>query len=86
MTATDKYKQFKKTYEDARKALSKQAGQAFKEMAKEIFDKYPNMESFSWQEYTDYFNDGDTCHFHVHADAESITINGLRGYKSRVRM
>jgi len=80
MTAADKYKEFKKTYEEARKQLSEQAGQAFKEMAKELFERFPTMESFSWNQYTPYFDDGDECVFRVNSDAESISINGLDGY------
>ena len=31
----------------------------------EIFEKYPKLLSFSWNQYTPYFNDGDECTFRV---------------------
>src|SRR5271165_5041195 len=34
----------------------------------ELFDKYPNLVSFSWVEYSPHFNDGDACTFSVYAD------------------
>lgn len=45
----------------------------FDEAAKEIFAKHPTVESFSWRQYTPYFNDGDECVFSVHSYPE---ING----------
>jgi hypothetical protein len=47
----------------------------FKEAAQELFDTYPNLESFSWEQYTPYFNDGDECVFGVNGDYPGI--NGL---------
>jgi hypothetical protein len=29
----------------------------------ELFEEFPELESFSWTQYTPYFNDGDTCEF-----------------------
>jgi hypothetical protein len=34
----------------------------------EFFNKYPTVESFTWYQYTDYFNDGEPCYFSVHSD------------------
>ena len=34
----------------------------------ELFDKYPNLVSFSWTQYAPYFNDGEACTFGVNAD------------------
>ena len=36
----------------------------------DVLNKYPKLESFSWRQYTPYFNDGDTCEFGVHAIRE----------------
>jgi len=41
----------------------------------EIFEKYPELNSVGWPQYTPYFNDGDSCIFHV--DSYSIRINGV---------
>ena len=45
----------------------------FTDLQKEIFTKYPELESFSWSQYTPYFNDGDTCIFS--ANTSYIKIN-----------
>lgn len=39
---------------------------ALKEAFTELFDKYPELESVTWAQYTPYFNDGDACTFSVH--------------------
>ena len=44
---------------------------------REIFHEYPDLDSFSWVQYTDYFNDGDVCNFNVHCSPEyGLEING----------
>ena len=35
----------------------------------EVFSKYPKLNSFSWNQYTPYFNDGDECVFRVNTDS-----------------
>lgn len=35
----------------------------------EIFKKNKSFESFSWTQYTPYWNDGDTCEFYAHTDS-----------------
>jgi hypothetical protein len=34
-----------------------------------VFEKYPKLNSFTWNQYTPYFNDGDECTFHVNPDS-----------------
>lgn len=46
--------------------------ESFLEIAGELFEKYPTMESFSWKQYTPYFNDGEPCTFEVYADYPKI--------------
>lgn len=41
-----------------------------------VFDQHPKLESFSWNQYTPYFNDGDECVFRVNSDADSLYYNG----------
>jgi hypothetical protein len=79
-----------KAYDDPREAMNaaieemkasqeriaKIAQDAFSKGAKLIFDNHPNLESFAWNQYTPYFNDGDTCYFRVSSDFESMKING----------
>jgi len=44
------------------------------ECCKTVFEKYPKLECFSWNQYTPYFNDGDTCVFSANTDY--IKVNG----------
>ena len=54
----------------------------FREGVEEIFNKYPELESFAWRQYTPYFNDGENCYFGVHVstwgdnNVDGISING----------
>lgn len=54
----------------------KQAKAAFEAGAAEIFAKHPKLESFSWRQYTPYFNDGDTCYFSVRNDEVDLKFDG----------
>jgi hypothetical protein len=74
-------KQIKSKLNDIQKQIDKLEKQAEKESSKliskgfkEIFKKHPELESFSWTQYTPYFNDGDECVFSAHTDY--ISING----------
>lgn len=42
--------------------------EGFKVMSEELFGWYPTLKSFSWTQYTTYFNDGDTCTFGARKD------------------
>ena len=46
----------------------KDAAEVLMEAFKEIFQQFPQLERFSFPCYTDYFNDGDTCYYNVHAE------------------
>lgn len=50
------------------------SSELFDEFRGYIFDKYPNVESFGWTQYTPYFNDGDACEFYANTDY--LIING----------
>jgi hypothetical protein len=50
--------EFKRQYQE-------QAQAAFKEMAKEFFDKNPGLTAVKWCQYTPYFNDGEPCVFGI---------------------
>jgi len=47
---------------------------AFEEGCHAIFAKYEALGSFSWNQYTPYFNDGETCVFSANTDY--IKVNG----------
>lgn len=40
----------------------------FTEACNELFTNNPKLDSFSWSQYTPYFNDGDACEFRVNRD------------------
>lgn len=74
-------KQIKSRLDEIQKQIDKLEKQAHKESSKliskgfkTIFKKYPELKSFSWTQYTPYFNDGDECVFSAHTDY--ISING----------
>lgn len=78
--AASKYEELREKVKEMRAAMKKEGHMIFTEMAKDFFFKYPNVESFGWRQYTPYFNDGDTCTFSVHADADYVEVNGVAGY------
>lgn len=47
---------------------------AFTDAAKEVFEKFPELTSFSWSQYTPYFNDGDVCTFQCNVDYPTLTF------------
>lgn len=54
----------------------------------ECFEKFPELKSFSWTQYTPYFNDGDSCVFGVgevdEVNEESIYECDEDGWQSEV--
>ena len=52
---------------------------AFKEMSAAVFKANPALISFSWSQYTPYWNDGDTCTFSSNAEYPSITFEAADG-------
>lgn len=58
------------------KEMQEAGGRFFKNAAQDLFDQFPELEQFSWTQYTPYFNDGDTCYFSVHSDYPQGIVNG----------
>lgn len=71
------------TIKEKMEALEKEMAEAganyIRQVAQDAFDKYPELRSFGWTQYTPYFNDGDTCIFAAHTD--DIAINGGSPYE-----
>jgi len=63
--------------DDAITDVKKQGIKAGVEYFAPLFEKYPELKSFSWEQYTPYFDDGDTCTFGVHDVSQ---INGVDEY------
>lgn len=50
-----------------------------KEGANELFEQYPKLKSFSWTQYTPFFNDGDPCYFSAHTCDPYINLVNVDG-------
>lgn len=59
----DELKQLKKEYDEK---LRREGEAAVKDAFKDVFEKFPELRSIQWTQYTPYWNDGDVCHFSVH--------------------
>lgn len=67
-------KQKKLEIESLRNELDEILQSSFDEFRCYIFDKYSQLESFGWNQYTPYFNDGDSTIFNANTDY--LIING----------
>jgi hypothetical protein len=65
--------QAKRANEIARRKYVKQGEKFFKEAVKSLFKEFPKLKSFSWNEYTPHWNDGDECSFGVYF--EGLNVN-----------
>lgn len=68
MTFKQRTKEITKKIQELQEEKNKLIEKEFQEGCKEIFKNHPCVVSWSWTQYTPYFNDGDTCHFSVHED------------------
>jgi len=55
--------------------MLEESNKIFTEMTKVIFEDHPKVKSFGWNQFTPYFNDGETCTFSANVDY--IYINGI---------
>lgn len=76
MKPQDEFKTLKAKFEKETQALQDRIKASFSDMAKEVFETLPKINSFRWNQYTPYFNDGDTCEFSANKDEYSIRVNG----------
>ncbi len=74
MESEDQYLATKNAMKELRKTIKKQAKDFFSEASKGLFEKYPELTSFRWSQYTPYFNDGEPCVFS--ANVEYPYLNG----------
>ena len=64
----------------ARKSMKELAKKHLIDEAFVIFNKYPELKSFGWEQYTSYWNDGEPTSFSVYAYSDCIDINGEGEY------
>ncbi len=79
-SATNVYESKLKEYYALRKELQNLCKDAFQETILSLFDKHTWVESFSWRQYSPYWNDGDECVFSVHSYNDEILLNGMDLY------
>lgn len=76
----EKYIEMYNRYQTMKSEVKTEAKTAIAEMAKDIFNKFHDINSFGWSQYTPYFNDGDSCTFSVNNYEDSIYIDGQQIY------
>ena len=63
-------------FNELRKEIKKLGSEAFHQELKPLFEKYPQVLSVRWNQYTPYFNDGETCEFSVNTAQIQTAENG----------
>lgn len=51
-----------------KKEIKDMSSGLFEDFQSYIFEKYPDIHSFGWTQYTPYFNDGEACIFYANTD------------------
>lgn len=64
----------RKRLEELKTEYVNQSKIAYGECSKELFDKYPELDAFTWNQYTPYFSDGDENIFSVNGYEEAIRL------------
>lgn len=67
----------KAEFEAKKKEIFARITPEFIKKSKELFDKWPKLNSFGVDSYTPYFNDGDPCTWGLYNDPERVKVNGL---------
>lgn len=74
--------------EEQKKAMVAELQTEFPKIFEELFAKSKLIDSFSWTQYTPYFNDGETCEFHVYADYPEVNgenIDDVEWYDWKIK-
>lgn len=82
MTAIERLDELNKTMEAARKKIREEGQAAFRAACDDVFAQHPKLESFSWPQYSPFFNDGEPCEFSVH-ELDGMKFDGVEwnGYE-----
>ena len=65
--------------------LQDQSKKLLEEGSKFLFDNYPELQKFSWTQYTPYFNDGEQCTFRAGNEYPEVNDEGEELYSSDKR-
>jgi hypothetical protein len=74
MSLLDDYRKAKDQGRLLRTAFAAEAKTLLATEAEKLFDAHPELKSFSWTQYTPYFNDGDECTFGTSRDYPVIRL------------
>lgn len=72
----EKFSVLRKELEAAKNEARTRGSGLFKEGVQVFFEEYPQIKSFSWTQYTPYFNDGEPCVFGVNKNYYVKLNNG----------
>lgn len=61
----DRFADLKSEMEELRRQMQERGKEVFRTESANLFNDFPDLVSFSWRQYTPYFNDGDECVFSV---------------------
>jgi hypothetical protein len=73
--AQQKYHELRSKIAEARKTMEETAKGLFTEMVAELFAENPTLMSFSWTQYTPYFNDGEPCEFGCNGAYPTVSMS-----------
>lgn len=74
IAAQQKYAEIRQKIADAKKQMEETAKGLFNEMSAELFNDNPTLVSFSWTQYTPYWNDGDVCEFRCQGEYPTVAM------------
>lgn len=74
MTVANQFEDLTSELKELKTRMVERGKEVFKDEAAKIFENDSALESFSWTQYTPYFNDGEPCEFSVH-DYLTITFS-----------
>lgn len=74
------YKRIQEQMQELQKQRVKLCREFFEDEIEKFFTENPAVESFSWRQYTPYFNDGDPCEFGVCQSSDEVSVNDVVGW------
>ncbi len=83
---TTKLDELKKKHKDLQKEIKTTSEEFFKEETKNLFETFPDLKSFSWNQYTPFFADGDPCHFSANTDYFTVNEDSEAEYSEDPKM
>ncbi len=86
MGTNDSFEKLVRNYNKAVATLREELRTGMLAVIRNTFDENPTLESVSWTQYTDYFNDGEPCNFYVHGDAVDVVVDGVEAEVSSYRV